>query len=247
MSNSATKSVIVTGGSGGIGSAIAKRLAKDGFSVVVNYAGKPAPAQAVIAEIKAAGGQGIAVQANVENAEDVERLFKESLAAFGRPDVVVHCAGIMPLFPIAGGDVATFDKVIATNLRGTFLVFAQAAQHVADGGRILAFSSSVLAKSFPTYGAYIASKAGVEGLVHVLANELRGRNITVNAVAPGQVQTELFLKGKSDARIDELKKMNPLERLGMPEDMANVVSFLAGPEGGWINSQVVRPNGGFVY
>jgi 3-oxoacyl-[acyl-carrier protein] reductase len=180
-------------------------------------------------------------------AADVERLFKESMEAFGRPDVVVHCAGIMPLFPIASGDVATFDKVIATNLRGTFLVFAQAAQHVSDGGRIMAFSSSVLAKSFPTYGAYIASKAGVEGLVHVLANELRGRNITVNAVAPGQVQTELFLKGKSDARIDELKKMNPLERLGLPEDMANVVSFLAGPEGGWFNSQVLRPNGGFAY
>ena len=246
MSNSATKSAIVTGASGGIGSAIAKRLAKDGFSVVVNYAGKPAPAQAVIAEIKATGGQGIAVQANVESAEDVQRLFKESMDAFGRPDVVVHCAGIMPLFPIASGDVAAFDKVVATNLRGTFLVFAEAAQHVPDGGRIIAFSSSVLAKSFPTYGAYIASKAGVEGLVHVLANELRGRNITVNAVAPGQVQTELFLKGKSDARIDELKKMNPLERLGLPEDMANLVSFLAGPEGGWINSQVLRANGGFA-
>src|SRR5246127_5427020 len=247
MSHSATKSAIVTGASGGIGSAIAKRLAKDGFSVVVNYAGKSAPAQAVIAEIKAAGGQGIAVQANVENAEDVQRLFKESMDAFGRPDVVVHCAGIMPLFPIASGDVAAFDKVIATNLRGTFLVFAQAAQHVPDGGRVMAFSSSVLSKSFPTYGAYIASKAGVEGMVHVLANELRGRNITVNAVAPGPVATDLFLKGKSDERIEELKKMNPLERLGQPEDMANVVSFLAGPDGGWINSQVVRPNGGFVY
>jgi 3-oxoacyl-[acyl-carrier protein] reductase len=241
------KVAIVTGASGGIGGSIAKRLARDGFSVVVNYAGKPAPAQAVVADLKAAGGQGIAVQADVAIAADVERLFKESMEAFGRPDVVVHCAGIMPLFPIASGDVATFDKVIATNLRGTFLVFAQAAQHVADGGRIMAFSSSVLAKSFPTYGAYIASKAGVEGLVHVLANELRGRNITVNAVAPGQVQTELFLKGKSDARIDELKKMNPLERLGLPEDMANAVSFLAGPEGGWFNSQVLRANGGFAY
>src|SRR6266478_6421550 len=247
MTNTSTKSAIITGASGGIGSSIAKRLAKDGFSVVVNYAGKPGPAQAVVADIKAAGGQGIAVQADVAIPADVERLFKESIDAFGRPNVVVHCAGIMPLFLIAGGDVTAFDKVIATNLRGTFLVFAQAAQHVLDGGRIVAFSSSVLSKSFPTYGAYIASKAGVEGLVHVLANELRGRNITVNAVAPGQVQTDLFLKGKSDARIDELKKMNPLERLGMPEDMANVVSFLAGPDGGWINSQVVRPNGGFVY
>jgi len=241
------KVAIVTGASGGIGGSIAKRLAKDGFSVVVNYAGQPAPAQAVVADLEAAGGQGIAVQADVANAEDVERLFKESMDALGRPDVVVHCAGIMPLFTIASGDVAAFDKVIATNLRGTFLVFAQAARHVPDGGRIMAFSSSVLAKSFPTYGAYIASKAGVEGLVHVLANELRGRNITVNAVAPGQVRTDLFLKGKSDALIEELKKMNPLERLGLPEDMANVVSFLAGPDGGWINSQVLRPNGGFAY
>src|SRR3981081_2956634 len=247
MTNSATKSAIVTGASGGIGSSHAKRLAKDGFSVVVNYAGKPAPAQAVVADLKAAGGQGVAVQADVAIAADVERLFKESMDAFGRPDVVVHCAGIMPLFPIASGDVAAFDKVIATNLRGTFLVFAQAAQHVLDGGHIMAFSSSVLAKSFPTYGAYIASKAGVEGLVHVLANELRGRNITVNAVAPGQVRTDLFLKGKSDARIDELKKMNPLERLRGPGGFLQGVSLLAGPEGGWINSQVLLANGGFAY
>jgi 3-oxoacyl-[acyl-carrier protein] reductase len=246
MPNSTTKNAIITGASGGIGGSIAKRLAKDGFAVVVNYAEKPAPAQAVVADLKAAGGQGIAVQADVAIAADVERLFRESMDAFGRPDVVVHCAGIMPLLPIASGDVITFDKVIATNLRGAFLVFAQAAQHVPDGGRIMAFSSSVLAKSFPTYGAYIASKAGVEGMVHVLANELRGRNITVNAIAPGPVGTDLFLKGKSDALIDQLRKMSPLERLGLPEDIANLVAFLAGPEGGWINSQVLRTNGGFA-
>ena len=244
--SSLTKSAIVTGASGGIGRMVAKRLASDGFAITVHYSGNPAKAEAVVAEINNAGGKAIARQADVAIGADVERLFKESMEAFGGPDVVVHCAGIMPLFPIASGDVATFDKVIATNLRGTFLVFAQAAQHVPDGGRIIAFSSSVIAKSFPTYGAYIASKAGVEGMVHVLANELRGRNITVNAVAPGQVRTDLFLKGKSDALIDELKKMNPLERLGLPEDMANLVSFLAGPEGGWINSQVLRANGGFA-
>jgi 3-oxoacyl-[acyl-carrier protein] reductase len=246
MTKPAAKNAIITGASGGIGGAIAKRLAKDGFSVIVNYAGKLAPAEELVAGINAAGGHSIAVQADVANETDVDRLFKQSMDAFGKPGVVVHCAGIMPLFPIASGDVATFDNVIATNLRGAFLVLAQSAQHVADGGRIIAFSSSVLAKSFPTYGAYIASKAGVEGMVHVLANELRGRNITVNAVAPGPVGTDLFLKGKSDALIDQLKKMSPLERLGVPEDIANLVSFLAGPEGGWINSQVLRANGGFA-
>src|ERR1051325_9808608 len=223
----------ITDASGGIGAAVTERLAKDGIAVVANYAGKAAPAQSLVADIKAAGGQGFAVQADVAIAADVERLFKESMEAFGRPDVVVHCAGIMPLFPIASGDVDTFDKVIATNLRGTFLVFAQAAQHVQDGGRIVAFSSSVLAKSFPTYGPYIASKAGVEGMVPALANESRGRNISVNAVAPGPVGTELFLKGKSPQQVAEITNMAPLERLGQPEDIANVVSFLAGPEGGW--------------
>ena len=246
MKTSLTKSAIVTGGSGGIGRVVAKRLASDGFAVAVHYAGNPAKAEAVVTEIKGAGGKALAVQADVAKPADVERLFKQTLEVFGTIDVVVHSAGIMPLLPIAGGDVETFDKVISTNLRGAFVVLAQPAHHVSSGGRIIAFSSSVIAKAFPTYGPYIASKAGVEGLVRVLANELRGRNITVNAVAPGQVETDLFLKGKSDARIDELKKMNPLERLGQPEDMANLVSFLAGPEGGWTNAQVLRANGGFA-
>src|SRR6476620_2388858 len=241
-----SKVALVTGASGGIGRVVAKRLASDGFAVAVHYAGNPAKAETVVAEIKGARGKAFAVQADVAKPVDVERLFKQTLDAFGTIDVIVHSAGIMPLLPIAGGDVETFDKVISTNLRGAFVVLAQAAQHVSSGGRIIAFSSSVIAKAFPTYGPYIASKAGVEGLVRVLANELRGRNITVNAVAPGQVETDLFLKGKSDARIDELKKMNPLERLGQPEDMANLVSFLAGPDGGWINAQVLRANGGFV-
>ncbi len=246
MTNSVKKSAIITGASGGLGGEVARRLVRDGFAVVVHFAGKPAPAQAVVAELKAAGGQAIAVQADVANASDVERLFQKSIAAFGKPTVVVHCAGIMPNLLISSGDVETFDKVIAINLRGTFLVLAQAAKHVPDGGRIIAFSSSVIAKSFPTYGPYIASKAGVEGLVHVLANELRGRNITVNAVAPGPVGTELFLKGKNEAQINEFKKLPPLERLGVPVDISNVVSFLAGPDGGWVNSQVLRANGGFA-
>ena len=241
-----TKSAIVTGASGGLGSAVARRLAKDGFAIAVNYSDNSAPAEKLTAELRTAGGQAIAVRADVSSPEDVESLFKQTLAAFGSINAVVHSAGIMPLLPIAEGDVATFDRVIAINLRGAFLVLGQAAQHIASGGRIIAFSSSVLAKSFPNYGPYIASKAGVEGLVHVLANELRGRNITVNAVAPGPVPTELFLKGKTEAQISEFKKMPPLERLGQPEDIAGVVSFLAGPDGGWVNSQIVRANGGFA-
>jgi len=247
MKDSSMKVAIVTGATGGIGRPVATRLARDGFAVVVHYAGKVDRAQAVVEEIKAGGGRAIAVGADVADAADVERLFKEAADAFGgRIDVVVNTAGIMPLSPIAKGDVESFDKVIATNLRGTFLVLSQAAQHISSGGRIIAFSTSVIARSFPTYGPYIASKAGVEGLVHVLANELRGRNVTVNAVAPGPIPTELFLKGKTEAQIEEFRKLPPLERLGRPEDVASVVSFLAGPDGAWINSQVLRANGGFA-
>jgi 3-oxoacyl-[acyl-carrier protein] reductase len=237
---------IVTGASGGIGRAAARRLARDGFTVVVNYAGNAARAEETVAEIVAAGGVATAIQADVASAADVERLFRSTLDTYNSIDVVVNCAGIMPLRPIAGSDTDVFDKVIATNLRGTFLVLAQAAQHVASGGRIIAFSTSVIAKAFPTYGPYIASKAGVEGLVHVLANELRGRNVTVNAVAPGPVATELFLTGKTEAQIDQLRALPPLERLGQPEDIANVVSFLAGADGSWVNAQVLRANGGFA-
>ena len=246
MKTSLTKSAIVTGASGGIGRVVAKRLASDGFAITVHYSGNPAKAEAVVAEINKAGGKAIAVQADVAKPGDVETLFKQTLEAFGKVDVVVHSAGIMPMLPISGGDVETFDKVIATNLRGTFLVLGQAAKHVPADGRIIAFSSSGIAKSFPNYGPYIASKAGVEGLVRVLANELRGRNITVNTVAPGPIPTELFLKGKTEAQIEEFKKLPPLERLGQAEDIAGVVSFLAGPDGGWVNAQMLRANGGFA-
>jgi 3-oxoacyl-[acyl-carrier protein] reductase len=234
----ANKVALVTGASGGIGRAVATRLARDGFAVVVHYAGNAARASQVVEEIKAGGGQAIAVRADVADATQVERLFREAADAFGRVDVVVNTAGVMQLAPIGEGDLDLFDKVIATNLRGTFVILARAARHVPDGGRIIAFSSSVIARSFPTYGPYVASKAGVEGLVRVLANELRGRNITV--------ATELFLHGKTDAQIDQMSKLPPLERLGQPEDIAGVVSFLAGPDGAWVNGQVLRANGGFA-
>jgi len=246
MTDTQVKVAIVTGASGGIGRAVALRLARDGFRVVLNYAGNAGHAEAAAAEIKAAGGHAFAVQADVADAAAVERLFQETLGAFGRIDVVVNSAGIMPMGPIAEGSLEAFDRMIATNLRGSFVVMAQAAKHVGKGGRIIMFSSSVIAKSFPGYGPYIASKVGVEGLVPVLANELRGREITVNAVAPGPVSTELFLKGKTEAQIEQFRRLPPLERLGRPEDIADVISFLAGPAGGWVNAQVLRANGGWA-
>ncbi|MGH8079740.1 MAG: SDR family oxidoreductase [Lysobacter sp.] len=246
-SASPVRTALITGASRGIGRAIALRLVADGHAVAINYAGNAAAAEAVVAEIHAAGGQAIAIQGDVADAADMERVFAVAKQAFGRIDIVVNSAGVMPYVPIQGGDLAEFDRVIATNLRGSFIVLGQAAQHVGDGGRIIALSTSVIGKAFPNYGPYIASKAGVEGLVHVLANELRGRNITVNAIAPGPVATELFLNGKSEEQIAHFTSLAPLERLGTPEEIASAVAFLAGPDGSWVNSQVLRVNGGYVF
>jgi len=240
------KIAIVTGASRGIGRAAAIRLGADGFSVVVGYGREQAKAEQAVSAIKEQGGKAFALAADVGSESDVRRLFEHAEKEFGRIDVVVNCAGIMPLSPIAQGDVDAFDRTMATNLRGTFLVFSEAARRLADGGRIIAFSTSAIAKSFPTYGAYVASKAGVESLVHVLANELRGRNITVNAIAPGPVETDMFLTGKTPEQIAQLAKLAPLERIGRTDDIAGLVSFLAGPDGGWINSQVLRANGGYA-
>jgi 3-oxoacyl-[acyl-carrier protein] reductase len=247
MGSEICKTVLITGASGGIGQCVAKRLAGQGFAIMLHYAGNPGKAEGLAAEIEAAGSRVTLAQADVGDAREVEELFQKAVKVFGKIDVVVHTAGIMPLFPIDSAHLETFDKVIGTNLRGTFLVMAHAAKQLSSNGRLIVFSSSVLAKSFPGYGAYIASKAGVEGLVHVLANELRGRNITVNAVAPGPVATDLFFKGKSEDQVKEFKKLSPLERLAEPNDIAGVVSFLAGSEGAWVNSQVIRANGGFAY
>jgi 3-oxoacyl-[acyl-carrier protein] reductase len=244
--NKINKTALVTGASRGIGRAIAERLAQDGFTVIVNYAGNASAADEAVQSIIANGGNAVAIRADVASEDDVSRLFSAAKAVTGQLDVVVHSAGIMPMAKITPDGLADFDKVIHTNLRGAFLVLANAAQAVSDGGRIIALSTSVIAKSFPAYGPYIASKAGVEGLVHVLANELRGRNITVNAVAPGPTGTELFFNGKSEEQISAIAKLAPLERIGTPDEIAAAVAALAGPDGSWINSQVIRVNGGFA-
>lgn len=240
------KVAIVTGASRGIGAAIAERLARDGFAVAVNFAGRAADADRVVARIEAAGGHAIAVQADVSDPAAVVRLFDAVEAAFGGVDALVNNAGIMKLASLADSDDALFDDQIAINLRGTFHTLRQAARRLRDGGRIVNLSTSVVGLKLENYGVYAATKAAVETLTAILAKELRGRSITVNAVAPGPTATDLFLTGKSDELIERMSKMNPLERLATPQDIAGTVAFLVGPDGGWVNAQVLRANGGMV-
>ena len=242
--NASKQVALVTGSSRGIGAEIARRLARDGFRVVVNYAGGAGPAREVVDAIAADGGEAIAVQADIADPTAVAALFDAAEQAFGHIDVVVNSAGVMKLGAIADYDDTTFDQTVAINLKGTFNVSREAAKRVRSGGRIVNLSSTMVGVRLPTYGVYVATKAAVEGLTQVLAQEMRGRGISVNAVAPGPVATELFLEGKSPEQVDRLAKMNPLERLGQPADIAGVVAFLAGPDGAWVNGQILRANGG---
>lgn len=240
------RSAIVTGASRGIGAEIALRLAADGFNVVVNYAGSEAAAQEVVQKIEAAGGNAITVQADVSDAAAVARMFAATEEAFGGVDVLINNAGIMKLASIADSDEALFDSQVAVNLKGSFNTLREAAKRLRDGGAIVNFSTSVVGLKLETYGVYAATKAAIETMTAILAKELRGRAITVNAVAPGPTATALFLDGKPQEVIDRMSKMPPLERLGTPMDIAGVVAFLVGPEGAWVNGQTLRANGGIV-
>lgn len=246
MTENGSRVAIVTGASRGIGAAIAERLARDGFAVVINYAGKAAEAEMLAERIEQNGGKALTVQADVSDAAAVGRLFDAAEAAFGGVDVAVNNAGIMQLGPLAEADDALVDSQIAVNLKGVINTLREASRRLRPGGRIVNLSSSVVGLYQPTYAVYAATKAGVEAMTHVLAKELRGRNITVNAVAPGPTATALFLDSKPQEMIDHLAKLAPLERLGQPQEIAAAVAFLAGPDGAWINGQVLRANGGIV-
>jgi 3-oxoacyl-[acyl-carrier protein] reductase len=246
MAGAANRSAIVTGASRGIGAAIARRLAHDGIAVAVNFSGDPTPAQEVVAAIQADGGHAIAIKADVSNPAAMRALFQQTADAFGGVDILVNNAGIMRLATIAEADDALFDQQIAINLKGVFNGLREATKHLRDGGRIINFSSSVVGLYPPTYAVYAATKAGIEAMTQIMSKELRGRSITVNAIAPGPTATDLFLRGKSEETIAQMAKQALLERLGEPDDIANAVAFLAGPDAAWVNGQVLRANGGII-
>jgi 3-oxoacyl-[acyl-carrier protein] reductase len=240
------KVALVTGAAHGIGGAVAERLAADGFTVIINYSGSTAAAEALAGKIEKAGGRATTVQADVSDPVAVARMFDAAETAFGGVDVLVNNAGIMHLTTIAEADDKLFDSHVAINLKGSFNTMREAAKRLRQGGRIINMSSSQVGLLHPTYGVYVATKAAVEAMTRVMSKEMRGRNITVNVVAPGPTETKLFLNGKSQQLIDQIAKAPPLERLAQPKDIANTVAFLAGPDGGWINGQVLRANGGII-
>lgn len=243
MSNH-TRTAIVTGASKGIGAALAKRLAADGFQTVVNYASSAAEAEETVAAIEAAGGRAQAIRADVSDAQAVRTLFDQAETAFGPVDVLVNNAGVIKLSPLAQVADEDYQRLVAVNLTGTFHGVREGARRVRDGGRIVNLSTSLIGAYLPAHGVYVATKAAVEAMTHVLAKELGPRRVTVNAVAPGPIATELFFAGRSEELIQRLVNDTPLGRLGQPDDIAGVVSFLASPEGGWVNGQVIKANGG---
>jgi 3-oxoacyl-[acyl-carrier protein] reductase len=237
---------VVTGASRGIGRVVATTLAAAGQAVVVGYAGNEKAAKEVVDEITAAGGWAVAEQADVADENAVAALFDTATQAFGGVDVVVNAAGRLSLSPIAELDLDDLDALHRTNIRGPFVVAREAARRLRTGGAIVLFSTSVVGLQFPGYAGYAASKGAVEAMTLILAREMRGRDITANTVAPGPTATELFLDGKDEATIERLAQQPPMERLGTPADIAEVVAFLAGPHGRWINGQTVRANGGII-
>ena len=239
-----SRTAIVTGGSRGIGAALAKRLAADGFQTIVNYASGLTEAEEVVAMIEANGGSARAVRADVADSSAVRALFDEAEAAFGPVDVLVNNAGIIRTALLAEVTDEDYGRLVAVNLTGAFNGMREAARRVRDGGRIINLSTSIIGFYLPAHGIYVATKAAVEAMTHTLAKEHGKRGVTVNVIAPGPVATDLLLSGRSEELIQRLTDDIPLGRLGQPDDIAHVVSFLASPEGGWINGQVIKANGG---
>jgi len=246
MSTLNNKVILVTGASRGIGATIAKKLANVSAKVIVNYAGGKAAADEVVEAIKQDGGDAIALQADVSKAADVKHLFDEAIAHYGRIDVLVNNAGIMINKLIKDTTDEDFSRIFDINVKGTFNTLREAATRLADNGSIVNFSTSVNRIMLPTYGTYVATKSAVEQLTRVFSKEIGNRGINVNSVSPGPTNTELFVTGKSEETISRLASLSAFNRIGEPNDIAQVVVFLASDEAKWINAQNIGVNGGMA-
>lgn len=240
------KTAIITGASRGIGAAIAQRLAGDGANVIVNYANSARSADDVVASIRNEGGKAVAIQADISSTQGIRTLFDAAEEQFGKVNILINNGGVLELAPLKDFDDERFEREVAVNFGGTFRGLREAANRLADGGTIVNFSTSVVGTKLPAYGVYAATKAAVETMTHIASKELAARKITVNAVAPGPVATELFLNGKSEELIDRLTSTIPAGRLGEPDDIADVVAFLVSDAARYVTGQVIRVNGGLV-
>lgn len=246
MKNLSNKVILITGASKGIGAEVAKKMAAAGAKVVVNYASNQAEADSVVASIKENGGDAIAVKADVSKAADVKSLFDQSIAHYGKLDVLVNNAGIMITKLLKDTTDEDFTRQFDINVRGVFNTLREAATRLADNGSIINFSTSVNRLMLPTYSTYVATKSAVEQLTRVFSREVGSRGINVNSVSPGPTNTALFVNGKSQEQIDRLASLNPFGRIGEPGDIAEVVVFLASDEAKWINAQNIGINGGMA-
>ncbi|RTE10331.1 SDR family oxidoreductase [Paenibacillus whitsoniae] len=239
------KVAIVTGASRGIGRQVAIQLAQSGAKVAVNYASNPVKAEEVVKTIEHLGGEALAIRADISKVSEIEALFSKTLERFGQVDILVNNAGILEYTAMEEVTEDMFDRHFDINVKGTYFACQQALKHMAKGGSIINFSTSVVGAMLATYSVYAATKGAVEQLTRQLAKEFGPKDIIINCIAPGQVSTELFLNGKSPEMIQSYTKMNAFGRLGEPEDIANAIELLVSDKARWITGQTIRVNGGF--